>query len=109
MRSKVNFQFTRSLSARVVVEYDSTLANPAETSLLHTKQFASQALITWLPHPGTAIYVGYSDDLQNLDRGLCNRLLTGACDPNNTTPPRAAPMLNDGRQIFVKASYLLRF
>lgn len=109
MRSKVNFQFTRSLSARLIAEYDSTLVNPAQTSLLRTRQFASQALLTWLPHPGTAIYVGYSDDLQNLDRRLCNRLQNGPCDPNNTDPPRAGPMLNDGRQIFIKASYLFRF
>ena len=109
MRSVVNYQFTRSISARVIVEYDSTLANPAQTSLLRTRQAPSQALLTWLPHPGTAIYIGYGDDLQNLDRTLCNRLSSGACDPNNTTPPRAAPLLNDARQVFIKASYLFRF
>ena len=89
MRSVVNYQFTRSISARLVAEYDSTLANPAETSLLRTKEFASQALLTWLPHPGTAIYIGYSDDLQNLDRSLCNRLPSGSCDPEQYHPPRA--------------------
>ncbi len=109
MRSVVNDQFTRSISARVVAEYDSTLANPVETSLLRSKEFSSQALLTWLPHPGTAVYIGYSDDLQNLDRSLCNRLSDSSCDPNNTTPPRAGPLLNDGRQIFIKASYLFRF
>jgi len=109
MRTKVNYQFTRSISARVIAEYDSTLANPAETSLLRTKEFASQALLTWLPHPGTAVYIGYSDDLQNLNRSLCNQLPNGSCDPNNTTPPRAGPFLNDGRQVFIKASYLFRF
>jgi hypothetical protein len=109
MRTKVNYQFTRSISARVIAEYDSTLANPANTSLLRTKEVATQALLTWLPHPGTAVYLGYSDDLQNLNRSLCNRLPNGGCDPNNTTFPRAGPLLNDGRQIFVKASYLFRF
>jgi hypothetical protein len=109
MRTKFNYQFTRSISARVIAEYDSTLANPANTSLLRTKQVATQALLTWLPHPGTAVYIGYSNDLQNLDRSLCNRLPNGTCDPNNTTLPRAGPLLNDGRQIFVKASYLFRF
>ncbi len=108
-RTKVNYQFTRALSARVIVEYDSTLANPAETSLLRTKQIGTEALFTWLPHPGTAIYVGYNNDLQNLDRSLCNRLPLGGCDPDNGTPPRAQDYLNDGRQIFVKASYLFRF
>jgi len=108
-RTKINYQFTRALSARVIAEYDSTLANPAETSLLRTKQVATEALFTWLPHPGTAIYIGYNNDLQNLDRALCNRLPTGACDPNNTVAPRSNLYLNDGRQIFVKASYLFRF
>ena len=109
MRSKINFQFTRSLSARVIAEYDSTLANPAQTSLPRTRQVPTQVLLTWLPHPGTSVYIGYSNDLQNLNRSLCNRLPDGSCDPNNTTPPRAGPMLNDGRQIFIKASYLFRF
>jgi len=108
-RTKVNYQFTRAVSARVIVEYDSTLANPAETSLKRTKQVGTEALLTWLPHPGTAIYVGYNNDMQNLDRSLCNRLPCGACDPNNTVAPRATNFLNDGRQIFVKASYLFRF
>jgi hypothetical protein len=109
MRTKVNYQFTRSISARLIAEYDSTLVDPAQTSLPRTKQFASQALLTWLPHPGTAVYIGYSNDLQNLDRSLCNRLHNGSCDPNNTTQPRAGAMLNDGRQVFIKASYLFRF
>jgi hypothetical protein len=108
-RTKVNYQFTRAISARVIVEYDSTLANPAETSLLRTNEVGTEALITWLPHPGTAIYIGYNDDLQNLDRSLCNRLPGGACDPNNTVAPRAPQFLNDGRQVFIKASYLFRF
>jgi len=108
-RTKINYQFTRSLSARVIVEYDSTLANQAETSLLRTRQVGTEALFTWLPHPGTAIYAGYNNDLQNLDRSLCNRLPDGACDPNNTVPPRSPNFLNDGRQLFIKASYLFRF
>jgi hypothetical protein len=107
-RSKINYQFTRSLSARVIVEYDSTLANPAETSLRRTKQVGTEALLTWLPHPGTAIYIGYNDDLQNLDRALCDRRLNGTCDAS-VSVPRAPHYLNDGRQIFLKASYLFRF
>jgi hypothetical protein len=108
-RTKVNFQFTQAFSFRAIVEYDSTLANPAETSLLRTKEVGTEALFTWLPHPGTAIYVGYNNDLQNLDRSLCNRLPGGGCDPNNTVAPRAPQFMNDGRQIFIKASYLFRF
>jgi hypothetical protein len=108
-RTKINYQFTRSLSARVIVEYDSTLVNPSETSLLRTKQIGSQALFTWLPHPGTAVYIGYNNDLQNLNRSLCNLDPSGTCDPNKLVPPRSPNYLNDGRQIFIKASYLFRF
>jgi hypothetical protein len=108
-RTKINYQFTRSISARVIAEYDSTLANPAETSLQRRKQIGTQALFTWLPHPGTVLYIGYNNNLQNLDRSLCNRGLSGACDPDNPVPPRANNYLNDGKQIFVKFSYLFRF
>jgi hypothetical protein len=107
-RTKANYQFTRSLSARLIVEYDTTLVNPKQTSLLRTKQVGTQVLLTWLPHPGTAVYVGYNNHLANLDRRLCTRGITGVCDAN-ATPPRAPDYLNDGKQIFVKASYLFRF
>jgi len=106
-RTKVNYQFTRSLSARAIVEYDSTLVNPAETSLRRSKQIGSQALLTWLPHPGTAVYIGYNDDLKNLNRAICSRTPTGQC--SGVALPRSLTYLNDGRQIFVKISYLLRF
>jgi len=109
LRTKVNYQFTKALSARVIVEYDSTLANSAETSLPRTKQVGTEALFTWLPHPGTAIYIGYNNDLQNLDRRLCKGFPSGVCDTDNTVAPRAPDLLNDGRQIFIKASYLFRF
>ena len=108
-RTKLNYQFTRAISARVIVEYDSTLANSLVTSIRRKKQIGTQALLTWLPYPGTAVYIGYNSDLQNIDRSLCNRLQNGACDPNNTTVPRASNYLNDGKQLFVKASYLFRF
>jgi hypothetical protein len=109
LRTKINYQFTRSISARVIAEYDSTLANPAETSLLRTKQIQTQALFTWLPHPGTVVYVGYNNNIQNLDRSLCNREPSGACNPSYPVPPTSIDYLNTGKQIFVKVSYLFRF
>ena len=108
-RTKINYQFTRSVSARVITEYDTTLVNPDETSLQRTKQIQTQALFTWLPHPGTVLYIGYNNNLQNLDRSLCNRLPDGSCDPGNPVPPRSPDWLNTGKQIFVKFSYLFRF
>jgi hypothetical protein len=69
-RTKLNYQFTRTWSARLIAEYDSTLVNSAKTSLARTKQVQTQALLTWLPHPGTVIYIGYNDDLQNYNHQL---------------------------------------
>ncbi|MDQ2839756.1 MAG: carbohydrate binding family 9 domain-containing protein [Acidobacteriota bacterium] len=109
-RTKLNYQFTKAWSARVIVEYDSTLANPVETSLRRTKQVQTQALLTWLPHPGTVLYIGYNGDLQNYNHQFCSVLAeSGACDPLQPILPRGPAYLNDGRQFFIKASYLLRF
>ena len=106
-RTKLNYQFTRAISARVIVEYDTTLANPVETSLARTKEVQTQALLTWLPHPGTVLYFGWNSDLQNYNHTLCARQ-GGICDPTQPILPRDANYLADGRQIFVKFSYLFR-
>jgi len=104
MRSKWNYQFTRKFSLRLIGQYNATLANPAFTSLQHAKNFNGDVLFTYMVHPGTAIYVGYNSDVANIDRNLTP-------DPyDNTKVARVpSPFLNDGRQLFVKVSYLLRF
>jgi hypothetical protein len=98
IRSKWNWQFNPALSMRVILQYTATLANPALTSLDTTKQFNADFLVTYLLHPGTAIYVGYNSDLQNL-----------ALDPVNGLHRTSRSYMNDSRQFFVKISYLFRF
>ena len=101
IRSKWNYQFTKEFSLRVIPQYTVTIANPALTSLHTTKQFNGDVLFTYLIHPGTAIYAGYNSDLQNIDPLL---------GPIAGTPLRTrTSFLNDGRQIFVKISYLFRY
>lgn len=109
LRTKINYQFTRAFSARVIVEYDSTLVDPLQTALVRSKTVSTSALLTWLPHPGTAIYLGYNNNLDNYDHTLCTRGAGSQCNPNSPILPRSTQYLNDGRQIFLKASYLLRF
>jgi hypothetical protein len=109
LRTKINYQFTRSFSLRAIVEYDTVQPNTALSSLTRTKDVSTQVLFTWLPHPGTAIYAGYNSDLQNLNHSLCTELPTGGCDPSQPILPHGPNYLNDGRELFVKASYLLRF
>ncbi len=121
VRSKWNWQFTPQLSLRVILQYNSVLANtpgkefylansPAgpEPFYLYTylpteKQFNADFLLTYLVHPGTAIYVGYNSDLQNLDHELMQ-------DPAGLAGLYTAKgYINDSRQFFVKVSYQFRF
>jgi hypothetical protein len=103
VRSKWNWQFNRELSLRLILQYTATLANPALTSLETTKQFNADFLVTYLVHPGTAIYVGYNSDLQNLDPSLTLDPATGSILRTRDD------YINDSRQFFVKVSYLFRF
>jgi hypothetical protein len=103
IRSKWNYQFTRNLSARLILQYNAVLSNPDISSLSRTKNFNTDFLITYLIHPGTAIYVGYNSDLENLDRNLAVDPVTGAILTTRNG------YINDGRQFFVKASYVFRF
>jgi hypothetical protein len=102
IRTKWNWQFTRELSFRMILQYTSTLANSAFTSLPTTKQLNGDFLVTYLIHPGTAIYVGYNSDFQNLDPALLPAPIGGL----QRTRDR---LINDGRLFFVKVSYLFRF
>ncbi len=101
IRSKWNYQFNRELSFRFIAQYDATLANPQFSSLARRKNLNVDFLITYLLHPGTAFYVGYNSNLQNLDPSLA---LTDA-----GLLHRQSGLINDGRQFFVKVSYLFRF
>src|SRR5207237_9438822 len=67
-------------------------------------------LIAYLLHPGTAVYVGYNSDLQNLEPRLCTRLATGSCDLTQPLLPRTrSRLINAGRELVVTVSCLLRF
>jgi len=103
LRSKWNWQFTPQLSARIILQYNALLAGTPGvgspyTYLPTSRQFNADFLITYLIHPGTAIYLGYNSDLQNLN-------VEPATGVFNT--PRG--YINDSRQFFVKVSYLFRF
>ncbi len=101
-RWKLNYQFTRALSLRAILNYNAVLANPALVDLERTKSLTGDILLTYLLNPGTALYIGYTDRHENL-----------ALDP--TLPPSLRlhrigdPTTSTGRQFFVKLSYLFRF
>jgi hypothetical protein len=86
-----------------------------------TKKLTADFLVTYLLHPGTAVYVGYTDRYANLtlDPGLPApglSALTGlpalAGEPPSVPPTLnhiTSPTTSTSRQFFVKMSYLFRF
>ena len=101
VRSKVNYQFTRALSLRGILDYNAVLPNLSLVALDRRKHLTADVLMTYLVHPGTALYVGYTDGYDNLRP-----------DPESAPGSlllRGAPTVSTGRQIFVKSSYLFRF
>ncbi len=110
LRSKWNYQFTREFSLRFIGQYNGLLANPAYSSLQTVKSFNADILFTYLVHPGTAIYVGYNSNLENVSPGLCVHLPGSAeCDPTGIGLLRTRGLsANDGKLFFIKVSYLFR-
>ena len=81
-RSKLNWQITRPLSVRAIVDYDALLPNAGLVSTERRRRITGDVLLSWVLLPGTAVSVGYTDR-----REACELL---------------------GRQVFVKLSYLWR-
>jgi len=100
IRSKINYQFTRDYSFNAILDYNTLLPNNALVSSTYAKQADTTLLFTYLPHPGTALYVGYADTFQNVD-------YDAAVSPAYTIT--SLPGTSTDRQVFVKFSYLLRF
>jgi hypothetical protein len=100
IRSKINYQFTPAYSFRAILDYNTLLPNDQLVSSAYSKLADATLLFTYLPHPGTAFYVGYADTFQNVDYEA------------DALPPLALtnfPGTSTDRQLFVKFSYLLRF
>src|SRR5216684_2453215 len=78
------YQFTRFIFARGRIDFDSIASN-----------FKSQFLFGWTPNPGTALYIGYNDDMNR--RGFSP--FTRQLEPG---------LRRNGRTFFIKMSYLFR-
>jgi hypothetical protein len=99
LRTKVNYQFTRALALRTIIDYNGVLPNTSLVSLEKSKRIGADILLTYLIHPGTAFYAGYSDTYENVSfNPLVNPALLRTQFPGTNT----------GRQVFVKMSYLFR-
>ena len=79
------YNFTRFIGARARIDY-STLDARAR----------AQFLFAWTPNPGTALYIGYNDDVNRNGFSPIN----GRFEPG---------FRRNGRTFFIKMSYLFRF
>jgi len=81
---RATYQFTRFIFARGRIDFDSLASN-----------IKGQFLFGWTPNPGTALYIGYNDDLnRNGYSPFTNQLEPG--------------FRRNGRTFFIKMSYLFR-
>jgi len=81
---RATYQFTRFVFARARLDYDSLAS-----------RVRGQYLFGWTPSPGTALYVGYNDDMNY--NGFSP--FTGLREPG---------FRRNGRTFFIKTSYLFR-
>jgi hypothetical protein len=108
--SRWNYQLTKAASFNLIGQYIATLPHAEYTDAANSKTLFADALFTYMPHPGTALYVGYIGNFANLDRALCTREQDGMCNPADPIlPPTGSSLMNDGKNLYVKMSYLLRF
>ncbi len=97
-RSKLNYQFTRELSLRLILDYFALLPNTSLSSLEPFKGFTSDLLLEYRLNPWTAVFAGYTDQREHF-----------AMNPLSSTPGAFTDdsFVPVGRQFFIKLSYLL--
>lgn len=100
VRSELNWQFSRELSLRAILDYNGVLPNVSLIDLSSHKRVTGDLLLAYMINPGTAFYLGYTNTHENLAifPGMPNYVGTIG-GPSTTT----------GRQVFVKVSYLFRY
>lgn len=82
--SRSTYQFTRDIFARLRLDYSNI-----------SRRVRPQLVLGWTPSPGTALYAGYTDDVSY--NGY-----------NPYTGLRETGFHGNGRQFFIKASYLFK-
>jgi len=98
VRSRANYQFTREWSLRAILDYNSVASNRSVVDLEAGRHVVADILLTWLAHPGTALYIGYTDGYDS-----------AAIDPARRELTPDGALRSIGRQLFVKSSWLFRF
>jgi len=95
IRSKTNLQLSKALALRGILDYNQLSSDPLVFADPAARRLTGDVLLTYLLHPGTALYIGVNDNYEDVDPHAQNRI--------------RLPTVPTGRQIFAKVSYLLRF
>jgi hypothetical protein len=98
-RSKVTFQITRELSVRGIVDYGRISSDQRFTSIESRTRVGADLLATFQVNPWTALYAGYTAGLEDVVEPTGNFLGVR----------RLGGLSRTDRQLFVKASYVVRF
>jgi hypothetical protein len=99
-RSRASYQFTRKLSLRGILDYETVRPDPFLIDLERERELTADLLATYLVNPWTALYIGYTDGYGNIEIDPFSRDRVRLTD---------SALHSTGRQVFVKMSYLLRF
>jgi len=98
-RTKIRYQFSRFLAAHVIFDYASLAPDSGLIALERSKRLTGDILVSYSPNPGTSVYVGYTDQQENL------RLFG-----NPSVLERTRDLdLHSGKQFFIKVSYLFNY
>ncbi|ALN55894.1 carbohydrate binding family 9 domain-containing protein [Lysobacter enzymogenes] len=98
-RTKIKYQFSRFWAAHVIFDYRALDSNQNLFAIPRGKKLVTDLLVSYSPNPGTAFYLGYTDQQENL---RINE------NPNIVVPTRGLDM-HTGKQLFMKFSYLFNF
>jgi hypothetical protein len=90
---KLNYQFNRQLSLRAILDHASLVADPALAKLDHERTWTPDVLLTYLVHPGTALYTDRHENLAvvpgpvpTLDRtAQADTSVAGSCSSRRAT------------------------
>lgn len=83
----------------MIFDYRALDSNQNLFAIPRGKKLVTDLLVSYSPNPGTAFYLGYTDQQENL---RINE------NPNIVVPTRGLDM-HTGKQLFMKFSYLFNF
>lgn len=96
-RSRVSLQVTRALSVRAILDYNNIASDERLTAIAPGTRVRADLLGTFQLNPWTALYIGYTEGLEDIESG------------DSLGLRRRADWYRSARQVFAKVSYVLRF